>query len=243
MELTGPTAVVPLLTRRQAFSCQLPSGVVPRPARMAGSLIYAGAPRLVTFAYANSATPFQVAAQYNPQQFRSPQGFDGVIYSVPQSPAMAVALWRLRDGQLWTFMPDHDLSFPNEPAPGREGLEQIIRSITVDYLRGYPSLTAADPVSTGSASDIQQQASTYFQPAREGDWPTVRFSEDDRLGAQVPQVGDVNPPPGAGEPGQWGEFSVLTAHGLRVTCLGPLDQNEDIMALTAAIAQSVTPMN
>lgn len=244
MKLSGASATIPLLTRKRGFSYELPNGVPPRPAQLAGSIIYAAAPRLITFGHSTDGGSLQIPAQYNPQRFRSPQGIQGVMYSVRQSPAMVVAIWQLRGGRLWTFMPDKDLGYPSEPAPGREGLEEVIQHLTVSYLRGYPLLSGTGPVSTGGTGDIQEQASTFFEPARYGDWPVVRFCEDERIGPSSPGDSDVRQLASpAAEPGEWGEFWALTAHGVRVICLGPLEVADELRSVTAAIARSVTPLD
>ena len=233
------TVMVPLLTRGNTYRADIPAGVLPRISKMTGSLVYGNAPRLVWYTPHATGSNADIPESYNPQPFSSPDGFKGVIYEVPQTPAMLVAQWQLPAGLLSTFMPAPDANFPGEPAPGRDGLRELIAGVRITFTRGYPLLTTVAGIGTGDNTDMQGRAETFFTTARTGKWPALKFTEHNRMGDPSRAVpAPVSP----SDPEEWTHFESFTEHGVCVTVMGPSGQRDQLKEIAVQVGTSVEPV-
>lgn len=230
------SVTVRLLTRDSTFRAALPAGVVPRVAMMTGSLVFGGAPRQVWYTPHASGAGLKAPASHRARAFTSPDGFDGMIYEAPQSPSMLVAQWRLPAGILSTFMPTEDAHFAGEPAPGLDGLRELIAGVRIQFAQDYPRLTTVPGIGTGDISDMQGRAESFFSPAAEGGWPAVKFTEHNRLGDPRRAVAAPVTPT---DPEEWTHFESFTEHGLCATVMGPSAQLDELQEMAVSVGSSV----
>jgi hypothetical protein len=153
------------------------------------------------------------------------------VYRRLDGPSGLIAIWRLKGGELATFVDDQQQCGADLEA----GIRAVIANITVRTSPyGLPVIELHGLLSTGDVRDPAYRESIEFGPREpSAEWPVVKIRRE---------------PPWALEGDRfWQDTSVVAAsvtNVLRahVECLGPREQASQVRQQAAEIASSMVPL-
>ena len=164
-------------------------------------------------------------------------------FRVDDAPPILLAYWRLgADRYLTTFMPARDpLDERTRAAPDQEGLDAVIRHVTLGSAFGLPLIALDGPLTHGDLRDPEQRDETQFAPPTEAprEWPVVQFRREPPWTLESGAVQMVLPM--EDDPDSWAEASAVTRHHVRIACHGPADAADELRELVERIRSTLIP--
>jgi hypothetical protein len=153
------------------------------------------------------------------------------VYRRLDGPRGLVAIWRLKGGELATFMDDQQQCGSDLEA----GIRVVIANITVRTSPyGLPIIELRGPLSAGDVRDPTYRESIEFGPRDpSAEWPVVRIRREPAWAREGNNFWQGTSAAGASV------TNVLRAH---VECLGPREQASQLRQQAADIASSMAPL-
>ena len=249
---TTPTSLT-FLTEPNAYTVRLPTDVKAGNPQFRSIVDYEG-PREIVYVDTTEAADPNTDPNLTFQYSTTGSGYTVSVYRENEPPPELLAYWRLPSGFLQTWMEE---SQPDEPAPGRTGLDTVIANLGVWTQNGRPRITHYPPVAFGELRDPTLRDITSFVPsstsAYPNAWPAVLFRHASLATSSAPGEA-IRPVPDADEvvddvrldPVQADEAAeavASTIYGVDVIVQGPPLQAPALRQLAVDIAQTLRPVD
>lgn len=247
MALSPTPIALGFLGASDRYNCRLPASVNAANAQYRSIVNYEG-PREIIYVNSNEAADPSTDPTKTFQYNATAGGITVSVFRETEPPPALLAYWRMSGGYLMTWMEE---SQPDEPAPGRAGLDTVIANLSASLGGGLPRIQPQGPVLGGDLRDPNQRDVTSFFPSSTAEyptaWPAVRFSHGSGVSESPPTVDDgeviediqrEDATPGLDAI----EVSVTTAYGVGVALQGPPDQASALESLAVEVAQSLKPL-
>ncbi|MEA2441765.1 MAG: hypothetical protein QOH76_3189 [Thermoleophilaceae bacterium] len=172
---------------------------------------------------------------------RHRRGVQVNVFRPHVDPPRLIAVWKLKGGLLSTWMPLADSENPDEPTPGKAGLNLVIDHLSVTTSHGYPLVKATGPrVKVNGPKAFTERDTTQFFPKNGSRWPVVQFTKLSRASAKKTRVKQAADYPGPAD--RFTELYTDTPYAIRVRAFGPMNREKELREVVAEVADSLTPV-